>query len=508
MLATQSRFHGRRTAVVDGERAATFADLAARSSRLADALADLGCRRGDRVAILARNSLELVEWFFACAAGGYIGLALNTRLGTQALQEMLADADPSVVLVDGRERELADELRSIGALSAPEVGFGEGHGCGRDYETLLTDARGDLDLPFHDGETPLLLTATSGTTGKVKMTLHSHLGVFTGLQCTQASLRTTPQSRVLTALPMFFATATGGYWVGVFTGAETHLLPAFDAESFVHEVDRSGITHAIVGPSPLYQVMDAGINIDPLRRLDFLGAGGAPFDSARFGELHERLGGNVAPMYSMSELSFSCVLRPEDVVTNGRLNDKVGSAGRPQPGSHVWVLDDDGEAVDADGSTMGEVVFFAPGIATRYWSGDEESSSTFVDGCVRSGDLATIDSDGFLRIVDRKKDLIVTGGINVAPLEVENAIARHPDVAYVAVVGAPHPMWGEAIHAVVVARPGAKPTEEEILRWAADALPPVKRPKSVDFVDALPINITGKVLRRVLRDQRAGRTVG
>jgi acyl-CoA synthetase (AMP-forming)/AMP-acid ligase II len=503
VLSARLPFYGRRVAVVDGDRSATYADVAERASRLAHALEAQGCRPGDRVALLAQNCLEYFDWFFACAAGGYIGLALNARLGTDALVEMLADAEPRAVIVDARTEDVAAELRARDALPRVEMGFGLGHASPLDYEVLLGAASGTIVLPDHPGDTPLVLTATSGTTGKVKMTLHTHLGVYTGLGCANSALRLQSRSRMLTALPMFFATATGGYWASIFAGAQVHLMPAFDAERFVDEVARSGITHTIVGPSPLYQVMDAGVDLAPLRRMSMIGAGGAPFDDDRFRTITIEIGPVVSKWYSMSEITFSSVLDPLDVLDEaGAFTDKVSTVGRPQPGGEIWVLDDEGLPVVPDGATVGEVFFRSPGISTSYWRDPEESAVTFVDGSVRSGDLATIDSDGFLRIVDRKKDLIVTGGINVAPREVEAVIATHPDVAMVAVIGVPHPTWGEAIHAVVVPRPGALRDAEAVQAYAAERLAPVKKPRSVEFVDTLPMNVTGKVLRRVLRDER------
>jgi acyl-CoA synthetase (AMP-forming)/AMP-acid ligase II len=442
-----------------------------------------------------------VEWFFACAAGGYIGLALNARLGTKALGEMLADSAPKAILIDAEFKELADELRSSGLLPSTVIGFGSEHGFGIDYEKALERASGRAELPVWPGDTPFLLTATSGTTGNVKMTVHSHLGVYTGLHCLQSALRLTTDSRVLTALPMFFATATGGYWISFFVGAEVHLLPAFDAHHFVDEVARSAITHSIVGPSPLYQVMDSGVDLAPLRQMTYLGAGGSAFDTARYMALHDELGGVVGKMYSLSEVTFSSLLQPSDVKTNGEFNDKVDTVGRPQPGSDIRVVDDSGDDVPGDGASRGEVVFAGPGVSRGYWSSPEESQQTFRNGGVYSGDLATVDEDGFLRVVDRKKDLIVTGGINVAPLEVEHAIASHPAVRAVAVIGVPHPTWGEGIHAVVVLQPGSTPTGDQIIQWASERLASVKKPRSIEFVDELPVNATGKVLRRVLREQ-------
>jgi long-chain acyl-CoA synthetase len=503
MLAARLPYHGRRVAVFDARRSATYHDLADRASRLAYALAAQGCAPGDRIALIAQNSLEFFEWFFACAAGGFIGLALNTRLGELALEEMLVDADPRAVIIDGRCAENVQPLRASGALPDVEIGFGSEHGCGLDYESILAQASSSIHLPDRPGDTPFLLTATSGTTGRVKMTLHSHLGVYTGLHCTNSALRLRSTSRMLTALPMCFATATGGYWVPLFAGASLHLLPAFDPERFLDEIDRSGITHTIVGPSPLYQVMDADLDLAPLRNLEVLGAGGAPFDPTRYCALHAAIGGRVQKWYSMSEVTFSSVLEPGEVIDlDGSYNDRVTSVGRPQPGGEIWVVDDSGAQVPFDGETVGEIVFRAPGISSSYWASAEESAVTFVDGTVRSGDLGTIDADGFLRIVDRKKDLIVSGGINIAPLEVENAIATHELVASVAVIGMPHPIWGESVHAIVVPRPGAELTEDEIIDWTVPRLASVKKPRSVEFVDALPVNVTGKVLRRVLRDER------
>lgn len=507
LIGAQARYRGARTAIVDGQRTLRFAELADRSARLASAFAGSGAQPGDRILLLSINSIEFIETVGACAIGGFVSLALNTRLGLDALVEMVTDADARIAIVDARLLDTAEALADRGALPPTVIVFGESSATSRSwlrYDDLLTRAA-PASIVSHPGHTPLMLTATSGTTGRVKMTVHSHQAVFTGMNTMQAGLAMTPADRLLTSLPMFFATATGGYWLGLFVGAETHLQSAFQPAEFVNTIGRSAITHSIVGPSPIYLAVDSGADLAPLRQMKYLGAGGAAFNNERFREIHDLLGGVIGTMYSMSEVTVSTMLMPADVVdADGAFNDKVGSVGRPQPGTDVIIVDDDGNEVPGDGRTPGELIFRAPGLATRYWSSPDESAMTFVDGGVRSGDIATVDPDGFIRIVDRKKDLIVSGGINIAPAEIEATLHTHPGVAHAAVIGIPHATWGEAIHAVVVRKPGSTVTENELIEFAAARLASVKKPRSLHFVDALPTNTTGKVLRRQLRDEYRG----
>ena len=214
------------------------------------------------------------------------------------------------------------------------------------------------------------------------------------------------------------------------------------------------------------------------------------------------LGDVFFPFYGMAE-TYSCglVLRPENQRPDGDADDirRLGSAGKPHVNVSVRVVDDDGRLVPHDGQSVGEVLVAGDTVAVGYFEMPDETAEAFRDGWMHTGDLATIDVDGFITIVDRKKDIIISGGINVASREVEEVLLRHPDISQAAVIGVPHPRWGEAIHAVVVAAPGATVDTDAVLAHCAGSLADYKRPRSIEVVAELPISGTGKVLKRVLR---------
>jgi acyl-CoA synthetase (AMP-forming)/AMP-acid ligase II len=251
--------------------------------------------------------------------------------------------------------------------------------------------------------------------------------------------------------------------------------------------------------------MDAGIDLDRLTSLRCLSMGGAPTDPGRLRALVDALGRRMVVQYAMTEVAVATALVADDFVEpDGSFSPRHRSIGRPLAGLEIRLVGDDGVEMPFDGEARGELELAGPYVTPGYLDNAKANREAFHDGWLRTGDVATIDADRFVWIVDRKKDLIVSGGINIAPIEVENVIAQHPDVIAAGVCGVPDALYGEAVHAAVVRRPGADLSEDDVVRWCTERLASVKKPRSVTFVDALPISSTGKLLRRELRAAAAG----
>lgn len=242
-----------------------------------------------------------------------------------------------------------------------------------------------------------------------------------------------------------------------------HILPAFDPARCTRLVAERSITHTIWPPAMIYQLLATDPDPDAFRSLEVVSSGGSPFDEGKLRRALALLGPRIYPTYGLTEATASVTqLRPEDyaAASGALVGDRYLSIGKPWPGVRLRVRHDDGSEVERDGRDVGEIVVAGPGVSSGYWEMPDETAATFRDGWLHTGDLATMDGDGFVSIVDRRKDIVVSGAINVATLEVERAISAHPGVDAVAVVAVPDERWGEAVHAVVVASPGADLTPE------------------------------------------------
>lgn len=499
MLEQSARFHRDRVAVVDGSNRLTYATLAERVARLASGLHGLGLRRGDRVAILALNSHQFSEWYFACASAGLVGVPLNVRFSPADLAGYSDYTGARAMIVDGRLAPLAAPILAGAHTLEHVVGFGDGHGQPVDYERLLAAAEPET-LPPSDPDAPVLIAPTSGTTGVIKGAVLSQRNTFVAGLSWLSAFPLRPESRHLIALPMFFASGAPGWYLSFFVGASNVVLPRFEPAAFLDLAESGRATHAILGPAMFNQMMDQGLDVTRLRSLEVIGAGGAPFDPTRFAELRDAVGDRIMIFFGLTEVAATATfLRPTDYVgPDGALTDRYLSVGKPWPGVELDVIAD-GRSVPHDGTTVGEIVVGGPTVGLGYWEMPEATAESFRDGVLYTGDLATVDADGFVHIVDRRKDIIVSGGMNIGSVEVESTIGQHPGVAAVAVIGVPHDTWGEAVHAVVVRRPGATVDADDVIEWCRGRLASFKKPVSVDFVESLPVSATGKVLKRELR---------
>ena len=455
----------------------TYAELDARSEVLAAGLREAGLVRGDRVATLTGTSPAHVVVFFACAKAGLVLLPLNWRLAPAELSYQLADAEPAVLLASPEHAGTASTL----------------HDRVAGLEDLLAPGGRPTSAPAAADDDGLLLVYTSGTTGRPKGALLTHANCFwTNLSFDRVA-GLADDDIVLSVLPQFHC---GGWNVQAllawWKGARVVLEPSFDAARTLELIEARGIT-TMMGVPANYLFMAnepafAGADLSSLRRAV---VGGAPMPEALLETWHER-GVEIVQGYGLTEAAPNVLCLPPEDATRKR-----GFAGKPYP--HVDVaLRDPESGRHVEGMGEGELVVRGPNVFAGYWRDPEATAAAFADGWLLTGDIAARDEDGYYRIVGRLKDMVISGGENVYPAEIENVLHEHPAVVEAAVVGVPDERWGEACLAFVVLGEGQGADEEELLGFCREQLARYKVPREVRFVDVLPRNALNKVAKTEL----------
>jgi fatty-acyl-CoA synthase len=451
----------------------TYAELDERSDRLAAGLLEAGLGPGDRVATLTATSPEHVVVFFACAKAGLILMPLNTRLAEPELRYQLEDAEPALLLCSDEHAERGAGL----------------HGRTAGLEELVVQDRRDLAEPEDDDG--LLLVYTSGTTGKPKGALLTHANCFwTNLSFDRVA-GLAAEDTVLQVLPQFHV---GGWNVqpllAWWKGATVVLEPAFDAARALELIAAKRVTTMMGVPATyLFMAQTPGFATADLWTLRRAVVGGAPMPEALLETWRER-GVEIIQGYGLTEAAPNVLcLPPEDAAR------KRGCAGKPYPHVDVALRDTETGGL-LEGPAEGELLVKGPNVFAGYWRNAEATAAAFADGWLVTGDVAARDEEGYYRIVGRTKDMVISGGENVYPAEIENVLHEHPAVKEAAVVGVPDARWGEACLAFVVL--AGEASDEELLEHCRARLARYKVPKAVRFVDSLPRNALDKVVKSEL----------
>jgi fatty-acyl-CoA synthase len=456
----------------------TYRALDLRASRMAAALTARGVARGDRIATLTANSPDHVALLFACARLGAALQPLNWRLAPTEVRYQLDDAEPRLLVIAPEHGELAGDAGG----PVPRVGF---HDLDEDGPPQVVDVRDD---------DPLLLSYTSGTTGKPKGAVLTHGNCFWANLCFDRTSGIADDDVALQVLPQFHS---GGWNVQPlltwWKGATVVLEPSFDPARALRLIGEKRVTTMMGVPATyLFMAEQPEFAEADLSSLRLAVVGGAPMPESLLRTWHER-GVGIVQGYGLTEAAPNVLcLSPEDAV------QKLGFAGKPYPHVDVALRDPDSGAL-LEGPATGELVVKGPNVFTGYWRNPEATAAAFADGWLLTGDLADRDEEGYYRIVGRLKDLVISGGENIYPAEIEDVLHAHPAVAEAAVVGVPDERWGEVCLAFVALRPGAGADEEELLEWCRGRLARFKVPKGVSFVDALPRSAMNKVLKDELR---------
>lgn len=488
-----------RVAFVDASTGATttFRELESRTNALADALTQKGVRKGDRVSLVTLNSPQMMEVFFAVAKLGAVTVPINFRLAAPEIQYILKDSGASLVFYSPAFRETVKQASAetcVRELVEVPDAAQRASGGPSAFEDLVTsgDTARVVRTVTHDDLCVLMYT--SGTTGFPKGVMLTHGNfMWNAIHNTVFGDGVGRGDVSLAAAPLFHIGALGIHTLPlIYLGGTTVILEAFTPDAWVDAVEKHRVTQAFAVPAMWAAIVNApGVGERDLTSLRFTISGGAPCPIVVI-EAMQRLGVAFTEGFGMTETSPIAAYLEADAVI-----DHAGSIGRPVHHVEFRVVSEDDQEVGT--GQVGELVVRGPNIFVGYWEMPEASREALRGGWFHTGDLARVDEEGYYTLVDRKTDMVITGGENVYPVEVEQVLYRHPSVDEVAVIGLPDEKWGERVVAVVVSRGKEKVTGEELISWARERLAHFKCPQTVEFVDALPRTATGKILKRELR---------
>jgi fatty-acyl-CoA synthase len=497
-----------RTAVVCGEQRFTYAQFSDRTARQAGALRSLGLKSGERVAFLSANCHRLLEAYYGVVEAGCVLLPLNVRLASQELAYILNDAEASVLFFEEQFLPLVlsfrKELGSVKHFIPLDFKPSQPWMAPQNYEEMLAAAAPyRADVMQVDENSLAELFYTSGTSANPKGVMLTHRNIYLHALNVAIAFGGTSESVELHTIPLFHANGWGVAHSLTYVGGKHVMMRKFETTEVFRLIEREGAQSLSVVPAMATALVNCPdrprFNLKSLERMSLGGAASSP---TLVREVEEKLGCACYSGYGLTETA--------PVLTTARMKagldwegpvryERQASTGHAIPGVEIRVVDPDGNDVPRDGKSIGEIVARSDGVMEGYWRQPEATAEVMRGGWFHTGDMATMDENGYALIVDRKKDIIVSGGENISSLEVEKALLAHPGIYEVAVIPVPDERWGEVPKALVVMKPGVTATEAEVLEFCRGGLTHYKCPRTVEFLETLPRTGTGKVLKKELR---------
>ena len=488
---------------VQGDRRMTFGEAAAEANRLANAFVSAGLQIGDRVVFLSKNSIEYALMYFGASKAGVVPVPLNYRLAAPEWPYIINDAGAKMLIVSGEYAGavggIRGELATVGRFMA--IGGRGGEGWDDYGEWVASAPTTPPDRVITDAH-DVYQMYTSGTTGHPKGAVLTHGAVCAQLSQFLLVYSGTPGERNLVVAPLYHAAAAATAFVTVCLGGSMYIQGDFNPLEVVRALSEERVTQATLVPAMIQAclvfVPDIGNrNFDGVRRITY---GASPIAEETLKRAVEVFKCEFSQGYGMTETTavVSYLLPPDHERALADKPDLLLSAGRPLVGTEVRVVDEDDNPVP--NGTIGEIIARGPQLMRGYWNLPDESAEALRGGWMHTGDAGILDDEGYIYVQDRVKDMIVSGAENIYPRVVEEVLFKHPAIADAAVIGVPDEQWGETVKAIVVLREGAAASDEEIMEFCRDKLGGFERPRSVDFVNMLPRNPTGKVLKRQLRE--------
>ncbi|WP_390584303.1 fatty acid--CoA ligase [Erythrobacter sp. MTPC3] len=504
IVREHARLRSDTSAFTYGDEVMTFAELNEGSNRVANALTALGVTKGERVAFLGKNHPLYFEALLGAAKIGAVMTPVNWRLAAPEVAYILANCQARIVFVAEGFSEMLDRVRTETPLVEQVIGIDAPDHAGTDYRTWRDGFPANPVLNDVRLKDDALQLYTSGTTGRPKGAVMTHGSILSSHNAGAPEGKKRKWQEpvegdvTLLAMPCFHISGTGTGIGTMIAGTNAIVLPEYDPTKALDLIQNYNISKIFLVPAAIQILLNQpGVRDTDFSRLKYITYGASPIPLELMREAMDVLGCGFVQMYGMTETSGTITaLDPEDHVPEG--SPRMRSVGTALPGVELKIIDEAGAELPA--GTVGEIATRSSKNMSRYWNNPEATAETIdAEGWLRTGDAGYLDADGYLFIHDRVKDMIISGGENIYPAEVENALYAHPSVADVAVIGIPSEKWGEEVKACVVVKDGETLSEADMIAHARDHIAGYKCPKSVDFIEALPRNPSGKILRRELR---------
>jgi acyl-CoA synthetase (AMP-forming)/AMP-acid ligase II len=493
-----------KTASVFGEERLTYRQINQRINGMINGLTALGVSKGDRVAIFSHNHGRYLEFLFGAAKGGFALCTINFMLKEAELTYILQHSDAKAIIYHSQYHGLIEKAANQCPDLQHMIAFDGALSGIMDYDEMVdTSPKAEPDISIQPDDL-LLLVYTSGTTGKPKGVMLSHYNVFFNALDSVTGVELKQDTVNLNVCPLYHVAASVLQTFGtLYAGGTSVTLPRFDPREVLETIERERINAVFLVPTMVFRILELpDVKRYDLSSLRSLGYGAAPMPYDRLKKAIEVFGQVLYQGYGLTEGTANvCILRPEDHVLEGSEAQlkRLLSCGREHSNHELRVFNENNE--DVRPGEVGEIVLRSPSVMKGYWKNPEATEKAVVDGWLHTGDMATIDEKYFIYIVDRKHDMIISGGENIYPKEVEEVLFSHPGILEAAVTGVKHHDFGEVPKAFVVLREGAKASEKEIIQFCKDHLASYKCPKSVMFLDDLPKTASGKITRAGIREK-------
>jgi acyl-CoA synthetase (AMP-forming)/AMP-acid ligase II len=495
----QALRRGGETALVFEGRAITFAEVDAIASRIANALVASGVRTQERIAYLSKNTDHFLPCLLGACKARMTLAPFNFRLAAPEIARLVEDSEARIMFVGPDVADLADQAVAMLASKPRMVALGFDRKGYERHDAWMESALPNDPRLEADPQDDVIQLYTSGTTGLpkgVRLTNRNYLTLF-GLSIAAGALNYQPGETSLAAMPFFHVAGVNVALIAMASGVQSAILRDAAPQLILDTIGKERVNHAFLAPALIQMLMQApgigGADLSSMRTLTY---GASPISEDLLTRASARFRCEFVQVYGMTETCGAGTFLPN--ADHNPAKGKLRSCGVAWPGLELKIVATDGAEVPR--GTVGEVVIRSPVVMNSYWKKSDATSAAIRNGWMRTGDAAYMDDDGYVFIYDRVKDMIVTGGENVYPAEVENALFGHPAIGDAAVIGVPDDAWGEAVKAIVVLKPGAPRDAADIIAWARARIANFKTPKSVDFVDSIPRNLSGKILRRELRE--------